>query len=157
MPKRVLVFILLTLLLGACSSEDKSSTGAEIDYKVGFFAPERGPNGSTWRWMGPEGVIRLRNTRRDMLLSIKGYVPAQVPQPSAINVKFNGEPLDQMLMTKEEAQKQYAIPAAKQGSGEWSELVLSANQSYIPHEADPTIPDPRRLAFSLSSLEWTRK
>src|SRR5258708_37484087 len=68
---------------------------ANVVYDKGFFDLERDQNIS-WRWMSEEGVIRLKNLKRDAVLKIKGNVPQdRFPQPPTITVKLNGEQLDQ--------------------------------------------------------------
>jgi len=104
--------------------------------------------------MGPEGIIRLRNSHRDMVLTIKGSFPSQVAQPSALEVEFNHEPLDPLPASTGEASKRYAIPVEKQGDAEWSRLLLTAHVFFVPHQLDPRSPDRRVLAFSVDSLTW---
>jgi hypothetical protein len=126
-----------------------------ISYGRGFFDLERGPDGSTWRWMGEEGVIKLKNTGREMRLGVTGAAPVdRFPQPPTITLQFNGEQLDQFAAVPGVMEKEYPIPASRQGSGEWSELRLSTNKSFIPKEVDKGSTDPRRLGFSLHRLTW---
>ena len=44
----------------------------KIVYVQGVFDQEQGPGGTTWRWLEPQAVIRLKNTGRDMLLVLTG-------------------------------------------------------------------------------------
>ncbi len=131
---------------------------AEVNYARGFFELERGPDGSTWRWMGEEGVIRLKNTRREMRLRITGRAPVeQFPQPPTIKLYFNGELLDEIVATPQVIEKEYLISAARQGSSSWSELRLSTNKTFVPKEIDKNATDSRRLGFSLHGLAWDPK
>ena len=162
MLKETFAVVLVALVVGGCrsSGSDKKvsqeTQGAPIDYSSGFFPQERGQDGSTWHWMGSEGVIRLKNTHRDMQLSIKGLVPQEVTQPT-IGVEFNGEALDPIVGDRGEVQRKYDIPAAKQGTDEWSRLRITTNQTFVPHEKDPEAPDPRRLGFAVYDLSWEPK
>lgn len=168
MRKRAITFSLVMFLLvcGGCTAGEKSAeptpvapafeTG--ISYGQGFSEMERGPDGSTWRWMDTEGAIMLKNTRRDMVLRIKGGVPIdRFPQPPTFRIQFNGELLEEITAAPAVLEKEYAIPAAKQSSGDWSELRISTNQSFVPKEVDKSSTDARRLGFSLHKLEWVTK
>lgn len=167
---------LITLLLSlcfalgaACSSEQPKETppptaptnaptpaAPRIAYGAGFFDEERS-GGEAWRWMGPEGTIRLKNTGRDMVLTLAGHSPlAPLKGAPTVTVTFNGEQLDQ-FPGAEAITKQYPIPAAKQGSGEYSELRITSSKSFVPKEVNKQSQDPRRLAFSLGKLTWEEK
>jgi hypothetical protein len=167
MLKKALALGFLLLALSGCSPkpdqpapavppQSVSVPDSPVAYSSGFFEPEQAA-GLTWRWMGAEGVIKLRNTHRDMVLTIKGHAPAEVPQAAIIKVTLNGESLDQFSAKADEAEKQYTVSATQQANGDWSELRLTASHSYVPHEADPKSGDQRRLAFSLSALTWRPK
>lgn len=151
---------LVALAVGGCSpaSEPKgesaptSAQDSSIQYDdLVFFAQENGRDGSSWRWMGQEGVIRLRNTHRDMVLTIKGKVPTDIPQPPTIGIEFNGEQLDRVVGALGDVEKTYDIPTAKQGSGDWSQLRLTASPTFMK------APDPRHLGFALYNLSWRPK
>jgi hypothetical protein len=166
MHKNVLSLILITFM-AACGApsepEKKSAADAKteapppVSYALGFFPRERSDDGLTWRWMGEEGVIRLRNTHRDMVLTIEGRVPQQLAQPPAINIEFNGEVLDTIAGAKGEVQRKYDVPAGKQTADEWSRLRITTDQTFVPHEKDPNSPDTRRLGFSVYDLLWEPK
>jgi hypothetical protein len=172
MLRKAVAPALLALVLNACTSDSKPGqpaasptpappppvAAAEVDYSSGFFAPERVPDGTTWRWMGPEGVVKLRNTHRDMTLTIKGRTPAELlSQSPTITLTLNGEPLDTVTATKNLVEKEYTILPSRQGTGDWSELRFRTNVSYVPHEVSQSSPDQRRLAFTLYSLAWAPK
>ncbi len=162
MLKKTFAVILVTLAVGGCrSSESDKKVSQEaqtpaIEYSLGFFPQERAQDGSTWRWMGSEGVIRLKNTHSDMQLSIKGRVPEEVTQ-ATIGVEFNGEALEPIVGAQGEVQRKYDIPAAKQGTDEWSRLRITTDQTFVPHEEDPKVADPRRLGFAVYDLSWEPK
>jgi len=166
--KRFVRLMLFLLLVGAagCAKEKSDGTAgaaatfppeASISYGRGFYDLEQGTDGSTWRWMGEEGVVKLRNTRRDMRLKLSGDAPLErFPQPPTIKLEFNGEPLDQFTATLGLMEKEYTIPAAKQ-TGDWSELRISTDKSFVPKEVDKGATDWRRLGFSVSKLVWEPK
>jgi hypothetical protein len=166
MPK-LFSTVLLTLCLficAACSGEPAkvtqpaatpaSAPAPQIAYAAGFFDEERGTGGETWRWMGPEGTVRLKNTKRDMMLNLIGTSPlGPLKGAPTLTITFNGEQLEQ-FPGAETVTKQYFIPAAKQGSGEYAELRIASSKSFVPQEVDQRFQDTRRLAFSLGKLTW---
>ncbi|MEP7273719.1 MAG: hypothetical protein ABI882_19630 [Acidobacteriota bacterium] len=159
----VLAMALLALGLSACAGEDKTGGSAspapaeEIVYEKGFYDLERDPNMS-WRWMEPEGVVRLKNSGKDMTLKLAGRAPLErFKQPPVINISLNGVQLEQVTGTPEGLDREYTISAAQQGKGEWSELKITSDQSFVPKEVDKGGTDPRRLAFSLTNLTWQPK
>lgn len=157
-----LVVLVFAVCLSGCAADEEKPEPApaakpgaepEVSYEQGFSGLE-GSGSNTWRWMSGEGVIRLKNSGKDMKLRIVGDAPVeQFPQPPTIRIVFNGEQLDQFPGAKNIA-KEYTIPAAKQGSGGFSELRIITDKTFVPHEKDPRSSDERRLGFSLHNLVW---
>lgn len=150
----------------ACRTEDHTDAIAwvkntlplapTVSYGAGFFPEERGDGGSSWRWMGSEGVIELINSRRDMLLTITGGTSADLSDPTTIVLEFNGETLDRIVGVRGELQKTYEIPTARQADTGWSTLRITSSQVFVPHRTNPKIPDRRQLGFAVRNVEWTR-
>ena len=65
----------------------------------------------------------------------------------------------QLTATKEQPhlEKEFTIPVAKQGSGEFSELTIESDKFFIPKLVDKNATDERKLSLSLTKLEWTAK
>ena len=160
------ILITLTTLIG-CSTDDKASVNPSggaptatpadpnIVYGTGFSDLEKGSDAS-WRWMSDEGIVKLKNTKKDMRLRITGAVPMNQIPKSTLTVTLNGEQLDQ-FPGAQAVDKEYSIPAAKQGSGATSELKIKTDKVFIPKEADKKATDNRRLGFSLTNLVWEAK
>ena len=132
---------------------------ANINYAAGIFDLEKGPEGS-WRWVGEQGTIRLKNNKTDMQLKVAGSAPIDlINQPSQVTIKLNGEQLDQVTLTKEKntLEKEFTIPASKQANGDFSELTISSSKSFIPKQVYKNSSDDRKLSFSLTKLEWEPK
>jgi hypothetical protein len=132
----------------------------DINYGEGFSALESTPDGATWRWMAESGNIQLKNKGTDMRLLIKGTVPTDsIKGPVKLTLKFNGEPLEQLIATPENAtlEKEFTIPAAKQTGREFSQLTIESDKFFIPKLVDKQSTDDRKLSFSLTKLEWTAK
>jgi len=161
MLKNFILLGLCVVVLSGCSSSQKvdapavAETAETIAFTDGFFSVEGGENGATWRWMGPEGIVRLRNTHQPMVLTIKGRAPVeQLSQPPTLSVQLNGRPLDQIEKATDSIEKSYRIPAADQGSGDWSEVRIRTSESFVPRAKNPTSGDTRQLGFSLYTLAW---
>lgn len=171
MLKRVSTAILfivglsLTFSLVGCDSakETANPTGTaaptvepEISYGDGFSPLER-DGANSWRWMGTEGIVKLKSSNKDMKLSLAGSVPMDVfPQAPSLKVLFNGEQLDQ-FPAAQNIVKEYTIPAAKQSGKAYSELKIVTDKTFTPKDRDKKSSDERKLGFSLTKLEWTAK
>jgi hypothetical protein len=160
----LLLFSLLTFV--SCKTDEaKESAPAgaaapmaeAVKYESGFHGLEKNADGSSWQWMDQEGVVKLKNTGQDMTLKINGRAPVEYfSKPSVLKLTLNGEPLDEVQAGAKEVEKEYTVPAAKQG-GEWSELRLSASQAFVPKDVIKGSNDPRRISFSLHRLTWEAK
>lgn len=160
------LLILVTCLAG-CSSDEKApvnpggataptaSADPEIAYGAGFSDLEKGAD-TSWRWMGNEGVITLKNSKKDMRLRIMGSVPMNRIPKSTITVLFNGEPLEP-IPGAQSVDKEFSIPAAKQGSGATSELRLKTDKVFVPKDIDKNSTDDRKLGFSVTKIVWEPK
>jgi hypothetical protein len=127
-----------------------------VAYTQGFYDLEQ-DGATTWRWMSERGVVRLKNTGKDMKLRLAGRAPAvELKGEQKLTVTFNGEKLEE-IAGKDDLQKEIVVPAAKQGSAPVSELVITASKSFVPKEIDKKSNDSRKLAFSLQQLTWQEK
>jgi hypothetical protein len=165
MVKHLRAVPLVVLLLSggsfSCESTEVPPSAAELtrepNYMRGFHAEERGANGGTWRWMGPEGVIRFRNTHYDMTLTITIWVPAELPGGTTATYDFNGERLDMIPGLRGERAKEYAISASRQGRGNWSELRIRTSRPFVPAQVIPGSVDHRELGLSVSHVSWNAR
>lgn len=176
MPKIILATLSFSFLLFLIACNNSTPTAPEskagspsapaatprpdVNFGAGFSALESSPDGLTWRWMAETGSVELKNTRADMRLKLVGDVPVESMKGAAqITIKFNGETLDQFTATKENShlEKEFIIPAAKQSSGEFSELTLQSDKYFVPKLIDKRSTDERKLSFSLKRLEWATK
>jgi len=124
----------------------------------GFYDPEADEQGRHQRWMSEDGVARLENTDRPMRLQIEGEIPLNVlPQPATIKLSFNGVVLEQVKATEQVLQREFIITPAQQGGGKWSELQISTDQVFVPHQLNPRNEDGRRLGFLLTKLNWEKE
>ena|SRR6266446_732548 len=146
----------LVLVCWGCGGKGAPS-GDPIKYGQGFYNEEKGRD-YNWRWMGPEGVIKLLNTKRDMQLKIKGRTPNDVmPSLPTITVYLNGSQFDKFLSPKEVFEKQYVVPAAKLGLDEYTDLKITTSGTISPRDLDKKSGDGRKLGFQIQSLTWENK
>jgi hypothetical protein len=172
MFKKILLFSLLacTLAFAACSDDKEdeaagnpatATTAANTEpvatYVQGFYGLEGTTGGNTWRWMSPQGIVKLKNTGKDMKLRIAGDIPlSELKVAQTFKISLNGETLEDFT-TKENVDKQYDIPAAKLGAGPTSELIIAADKSFVPKDINPKSGDDRKLSFSLRKITWEPK
>lgn len=168
MSKRLVIitFALCGLSNAACASktpqEPPTFTAPKpepgIVYVAGFSGKEGVPGGNSWRWMGPEGVVKLENTGRDMVLVLAGSAPTHVFKSAAtITLTLNGAPLGQFAGQQEVSEHRYEISAAQLGAQPYAELRINSDKFLVPQEVDKNLQDTRRLAFSLTKLTWKEK
>ena len=167
MLRKIIAPFLMLLLaaLSGCVAEEKEEKPAAasptpvatIVYGKGFFDEEKA-GANSWRWMEPTGSAKLRNTGKDMELTVAGRPPVEhFKQPPTITITLNGTKLDEFKGANDVVQKTYTITPAQKGSGEWSELTIGSNMSFVPKEVDKRSADGRMLAFSLTNLTWKIK
>ncbi len=170
MLKKFCVLLLCTLSLFGCASDEEPENKEAIKppgaatptpdpivaYGEGFAAQE-GTGDVAWRWMGPSGTARLKNTGKDMALRLEADVPMDRIKSPTVTVTLNGEPLDQFTVEGARIEKDYTIPAAKQGGGTHSELRIATNKTFVPKAFDPKTADDRSLGLSLRKLTWVAK
>ncbi|MBI1765516.1 MAG: YfhO family protein [Acidobacteria bacterium] len=130
---------------------DKSPPRAE--FLSGFHGWE-GLGEARWQWMDGTGVVRLLNTRQPMRLRVAGQVPGAFARPTVFKLFLNGALLEEFAAPDRLVGREYLITPAQQGSGEWSELRLQADQTVTPSQANPKSRDDRALSFSLTKLLW---
>lgn len=137
---------------------DTAGISAEpgVSYGTGFSALEV-DGARSWRWMGNEGIVKLKNSNREMSLSLVADIPMNAfPHPPTIKIVFNGKPLDQFQATQKII-KEYAIPSDKQGGKLYSELRIVTDKTFVPKELDKNSNDDRKLSLSLTRLEWAAR
>jgi hypothetical protein len=118
-----------------------------VEFGVGFYDEEHKED-RTWRWMAGDGVVRLQNGRRAMLLKIAGRVPHLLSRQPTLTFKLNGDVLDEFKAPAGLFQKEYPIPAPQQGGADWTELRVHTDQT-----VNPTA-DSRPLGFQVYLLTW---
>ncbi len=169
----LLALLAVFSLLTACTGDKETGgTGAvnpttaatpapltNINYMTGIYDEEKGPTGS-WRWVGEQGTIKLKNNKTDMRLKIAGSAPVDlIGQSTEVTIKLNGEQLEKATLTKDKntLDKEFTIAASKQTSGDMSELTISSSKSFVPKQVYKNSADDRKLSFSLTKLEWEPK
>lgn len=159
------LMMLAVVSLAGCVGEEKEEKATApsptpvltVVYGKGFFDEEKA-GAQSWRWMEPAGSVKLRNTGKDMELTIAGRPPVeQFKQPPTITITLNGTKIDEFKGSADVTQRTLQITPAQQGSGEWSDLTISSNMSFVPKEVDKRSTDGRTLAFSLTGLSWKQK
>ena len=166
------VTLLLGLLtLSGCAGGEKEAVnpagGAapaatpppDIVYEKGFYPLEKDAKSNiSWRWMGTEGIVKVKNTKKDMSLKIAGTVPMdRFPQPPTITISVNGAELEKFPATVGAMEKLFTVPAAKLGTSDFVEVKIATSKAFVPKDSIKGATDPRELGFSLTNLTWQPK
>ncbi len=121
---------------------------AQVEFGDGWFGWEQAPDGSSWRWMGAKGVLRLENRHREEKLSVAGWMPrAAGGEPPALGIFINGTFVGR-FETELSFTHQLTVPADLQGTAERFEVTLEASTTIRPAR------DPRDLGFCLTEVRW---
>jgi hypothetical protein len=143
-------------------AKDFEEVKPPIVFGEGFYGFEKHKD-SAWRWMGDDlpkegpvplkGLVHLLNSKKDTDLTIAG-VAVQGPVSPGVKLFFNGELLSEFTAPKDRFEKTFKVPAAKQGRGEYSELLITVDKFSIPSENNKNSQDTRRLAIRFTKLTW---
>jgi DNA-directed RNA polymerase subunit RPC12/RpoP len=168
MGGKIINVLLVALLVGlmSCASFQEEDKEPLVVFGDGFFSQERN-DAWIWRWMGDrlpkgegplplEGVVNLRNTKKEMFLKIVCDVPVYAMREApTMKIIFNGEILEQFVQAKRDLEKNYKVPASKQSKGEYSELRITTSNFFIPSEFEKKSTDVRRMGLRLFQLTWS--
>ncbi|NOT63273.1 MAG: hypothetical protein HOP19_23950 [Acidobacteria bacterium] len=170
MLKKFFVLLLCSLsFFGCASDEEPENNGATKppaatpapDPMVVFgdgFADQEGSGDASWRWIvGGAAVAKLKNTGKDMAIRLEADVPLDRIKSPTVTITLNGEQLDQFTVQGARIEKDYTVPAAKQGGGTHSEIRITTNKTFVPKAFDPKTADNRTLGLSLRKLTWVSK
>jgi hypothetical protein len=158
LAKVCLGLLLLPTTIAASACGASAPPVSVLEYGQGFFAQEALPDGGRYRWMGPQGVVFLKNEPHDMVLTIRATVPVDhLAVAPVIRVEWNGGLLEEVNAADWPAEKRINIPAASQRTGDRSELRIQTSQSFVPKEANPPSQDGRRLGLVVYEIRWETK
>lgn len=159
-----LLVIVSILLLSACSANSSQSdskartSGAAVSSSVaipvpvtygrGFFNAERDDTGLIWRWMTDDGIVTVRNDKRDVHLRLSASAPIA---KAVLRLELNGELLDEFALEGDRFEKAYDIPAARLGVGAECQLHLTTSAVLDAQH------DPRHLGLRVFEIAWTAK
>lgn len=156
LSSRAVRYLVTLLLLGWSISGSGAQTDSPgVIYDSGFYNEEQLKD-STWRWMGAEGVVKLKNAGQDMVLKMKGRAPVDEKQgePPIMKLHLDGELLDQFPASDKMFEKEYKIAFAKLGDRKWNELKITTTSVIVPSQVNKKSTDDRELGFKLYGLTW---
>jgi hypothetical protein len=121
-----------------------------LEFGAGFSPLEVGPDGTTWRWMGSHGEIRLTNDAgRRHELRVRARLFEGLARPPSIRIAVNGHVLDSFQATGPTLDRRYTVEA---------EIVAAASQPGLTIDTSETgnaPDDPRDLGLAVERLDWT--
>jgi len=105
-------------------------------YKEGWHSPEASPqNPSLERtWTKKEGLVSFKNPKKDVILYLEADTNAKVfTEPATLTVSVGGNKgLVVPIENSELFMKKIRFTKADLGDGEWVDLRLTMNQSFVP-------------------------
>jgi hypothetical protein len=121
-----------------------------LGFGIGFFPLEVGGDGSTWRWMGAHGEIRLDNDARPHRLRLRGWLPLEFLDGRApfIRVAIGGKPIDS-FEGKDRALDR-VIRVSPEQLGAAPTVLLTIETSLTARVAG----DPRDLGIAVQGVDW---
>jgi hypothetical protein len=145
------VTVLQVLMISACSSQPTDGPAQaprqppSVTFGAGFFNAEKDDTGLVWHWMGQEGTVTVTNPGRDVRLRLAAGAPVA---NAVLRLELNGEPLDEFTVEGGNFVKEYAVPAARQGTAPMSELHIVASEVLTSSH------DTRQLGLRVFTIDW---
>lgn len=108
-------------------------------YKEGWHSPETSPQapGLERTWSKKEALISFKNPKKDVILYLEADTNAKAfPEPPVLTVSVGGTTGQTIPIESSEVfLKKVRFNAQALGAGEWVDLKLAMNQSFVPKAA----------------------
>lgn len=104
-------------------------------YKEGWHSPEASPQspGLDRTWSKKEAVVSFKNPKKDVVVYLEADTNYKAfPQPPAVTVSVGSTGLTIPIESSEVFLKKIRFKADDLGAGEWVDLKLAMNQSFVP-------------------------
>ena len=130
-------------------------------YKEGWHNPEPHPDNPAIErtWTKKEALATFKNPKKDVVVYLEADTnPKYFTQPPVLTVAVG--PKVGLILPIEGSDvflRKIKVKAEDLGEGEWVDLRLSMNQSFVPNQqVPPPNNDPRELGLSGTSSSWVR-
>jgi hypothetical protein len=104
--------------------------------KDGWHTPETTPNNPALekQWTKREAVAQFKNPRKDVIVYLEADTNSKAfPQPPVLTLAVNGKAGATIpIQSSDVFLKKIRVKAADLGDGDWVELRLAMNQSFVP-------------------------
>ena len=136
--------------------EPEPDEGRTVFFTDGWHdveAPEDA-QGLEWRWSGREATAWVRNPQRDVILAIELDQPATLePGPQQAEIRLGGHLLDTFAVPpSQHIVRRMTVPAATLGTGEFAQLTLRLDRTFVPAHQPAATPDERELGVRVFSI-----
>jgi hypothetical protein len=121
-----------------------------LGFGLGFFPLEVGGDGSTWRWMGTHGEIRLDNDGHPRRLRLRGWLPLEFLDGRApsIRLSVDGKPIDSFEGKDRALDRVVRVGPEQLGAA--ATVLLTIETSLTARVAG----DPRDLGIAVQGVDW---
>jgi hypothetical protein len=87
-----------------------------------------------WQWTKKEGTLAFKNPKKDAVLYLDVDSPGKALHgPQQVQVTMGGVTLDSFTLQPDETMlRKVALPSARMGSGELTELQVSVDKTFVP-------------------------
>lgn len=126
-----------------------------FDYKDGWYDHEGTPlDPVRWRWTKRQATLGFRNPKTNAVLYLEVEAAEQFPSPLHVTVAVGGQPVDEFeAPPKGRVLRRVSIQAARLGTGDMTEAVISVDRTYSPAElSGGASPDTRQLGIRVFNV-----
>jgi hypothetical protein len=121
-----------------------------IKFGAGWYGEEKGDDGDSWRWMGPQSHTLLGPLAHRAQLEIRVTFPLQGEPPPVATVMVDGRVVDRFVPKQTDVERSYVVDSR---SGAPDELVLSVDHVMNLARAHRGA-DARDLGIQLHRILW---
>jgi len=124
-----------------------------IRFGAGWYVPEQGGDGESWRWMAKESHTFVEPLAAPADVGFTATFPLEGEPPPHVTIAFDGKVIDQFVPQKKDVARHYPVQSR---SGAPDELVIYVDQAINPARAHQS-GDSRDLGMQLHNLTWKRR
>lgn len=125
-------------------------------YKEGWHSPESSPSNPSLErtWTKKQALVSFKNPRKDVVLYLEADTNAKAfAEPPVLTVGTDsGRGLTVPIDNSEVFLRKIRFTAEDLGDGEWVDLTLAMNQSFVPRDAGVNDHDDRELGLLVYHL-----
>jgi hypothetical protein len=124
-------------------------------YVEGFHERETSLSGEPelqeWRWMRDRGVVAFGNPRGPATLHLRALSPAvSLDGTQTVTIRIGDRVIGEVEATDTVPYlRRFEVPGDAVGDGDWIEVVLEVDESFVPAQIEPSSTDTRVLGLQV--------